>query len=181
MYHLHCLPVYLHLEAILVRRLIQAEGNAPKRATAPTGGPSSATAELPLPEKGRQAVGEAGGSAGEQAEGKEKRGDGDWALHNPTGPLGVSRQACVLCGRQQGHTVMHVARPSRHKQMFFWVLLFHFSCNCFPSGPASGTRCQAVGRSYGDMERQSVLLISGFGVCSAQTVSLSPCAPRGFR
>lgn len=34
--------------------------------------------------KGRQAVGEAGGSAGEQAEGKEKRGDGDWALHNPT-------------------------------------------------------------------------------------------------
>lgn len=68
--------------------------------------------------KGRQAVREAGGSAGKRAASKEKRGAREWALHTPIGPLGVSRQACVCCVSQQGHTVIHVGGPSRHKQMF---------------------------------------------------------------
>lgn len=67
---------------------------------------------------------------------------GDWAC--TLRPLSWSRQACVLCVSQQGHTVRHVSGPSRHKQMFSWVLLFRLPCNCFPSGPACGTRCQVV-------------------------------------
>lgn len=78
--HLHSLPACLRLGAILLHCLIQAEGILPKRTTALTGGPSSVLTELPLPEKADRQSGEAGGSAGEQAEAKALRGARDWAL-----------------------------------------------------------------------------------------------------
>lgn len=68
--HFHCFPVCLILGAILVRRLIQAERNSPKRATAPTGGPSSVTAELQLPEKADR---QSERQVGQQANGQRVR------------------------------------------------------------------------------------------------------------
>ena len=67
-------PYWLH-------RFIQPEGNSLKRATAPTGGPSSVQTELPLPEKAAR-------QSGRQVE----QETGPCMLR----PLCVSRQACVL-------------------------------------------------------------------------------------
>lgn len=51
LHRLHRRLVCPNFRAILVQRLVQAEGNSPKRTTAPTGGPSSVTTELPLPDE----------------------------------------------------------------------------------------------------------------------------------
>lgn len=64
--------------------------------------------------EGRQAVREAGGSAG-GGQGAARRSRSP--VHSGA-PPGVSRRACVLYVSQQGHTVRHVSGPSRHKQMF---------------------------------------------------------------
>lgn len=114
--HFHRPPLCLNLEAILVHRLIQAEGNSPKRTTALTGGPSSVMAELPLPEKAdRQSERQVDRQANRRrVRHCEERETGPCTL----GPLSVSRQACVVYISQQGHTVRHVSGPSRHKQMF---------------------------------------------------------------
>lgn len=138
--HLHCLPVRLSLGAILGHCLVQAEGNSPKRTTAPTGGPSSVLRVLPLPEKAdMQSERQVDRQANRR---RVRRGAGDWALytqalqHIQTGmcplrePAGTHSQACQW--------------PQPAQTDVFWVLLFRLPGNCFPSGPASGTRCQVV-------------------------------------
>lgn len=137
--HLHCLSVCLNLEAILVHRLIQAGGNSPKRTTAPTGGPSSVMAELPLPEKADR---QSERQVGRQAEGKALQGAGDWAPYARASQR-IQAGMCPLCKPAGTHS-QACQWPQPAQADVFWVLLFRFSGNCFPSGPASGTRCQVV-------------------------------------
>lgn len=114
--HPHRLPLCLNLDAILVHRLIQAEGKSPKRTTALTGGPSSVMAELPLPEKAdRQSERQVDRQANRR---RVRRCEEQETRPCTLEPLSVSRQACVVYISQQGHTVRHVSGPSQHKQMF---------------------------------------------------------------
>ena len=139
--HPHRLPVCLNLEAILVHRLIQAGGKSPKRTTAPTCGPSSAAAGLPLPEKAdRQAVREAGGSAGGASGATRSRRPGPVYTQ---ASRRIQAGMCPLCKPAGTHS-QACQWPQPAQADVFWVLLFRFSGNCFPSGPASGTRCQVV-------------------------------------
>lgn len=118
LYHLHRLLVCPNFKAILVHPLIQAEGNSPKRTTAPTGGPSSVMTELPLPDKAdRQTERQVGPRANRRRVRLCMEGTGRLGPRT-LGPLSASRQACVLSVSQQRHTVRHVSGPSRLKQMF---------------------------------------------------------------
>lgn len=85
---------------------VQEAGNRPNQATAPTDEPSSVTAELPFTQKG----------------GWVSR----W-MDKETSPIMgspysswfcASWQAYVLCGSQQGHTVVHVADPASTSRCF---------------------------------------------------------------
>ena len=127
--HLHASPVCLSLGAVLVLRLVQAGGNSPKRATAPTGGLSSVLRQADRRE-------EAGGPTGGGCGTARSRSPGPVYAR---GPLGITRRACVLPGSQQGHTVR------RHKQMFsgyccsaFLVIVF---CEGQPVGQGARLCC----------------------------------------
>ncbi|TNN59990.1 hypothetical protein EYF80_029832 [Liparis tanakae] len=136
----------------------------PKRTTALTGGPSSVqTEELPpFAREGRQAVGEAGGSAGVSRSRSP--------VHSGA-PLRIQAGMCPPSEPAGTRIVRHVSGPSRHKQMFFRVLLFRFR------GPASGTRCQASlwhGVMEGWKDRAYYQSANGIEGCYPQTVRLSP-------
>lgn len=92
--------------------------------------------ERPLPEKADEAV-----------------GGGRWVCRLRSRRLGPvhsglspgSIQAGMCPRRQPAETHSQACqRPQPAQADVFWVLLFRFSGNCFPCGPAGGTRCQVV-------------------------------------
>lgn len=135
--HFHRLPVCPNLEAILVHRLIPS-----RRECTQTNNCSNMRALICLAanaREGRQAVREAGGSTGEQT---LRGGTGDWALYTRASQR-IQAGMCPFCKPAGTHS-QACQRPQPAQADVFWVLLFRFSGNCFPSGPASGTKCQVV-------------------------------------
>ncbi len=92
--------------------------------------------------EGRQAIREAGGWTGKQAEGKALQGAQAWALHTRACQR-IQAGMCPLCKPAGTHS-QACQWPQPAQADVFWVLLFRFPSNCFPSGPASGTKCQVV-------------------------------------
>lgn len=88
--------------------------------------------------EGRYSVREVGGQA-EQAVWSRRRGP---VCSGPSASPGrhVSSAVCKPAGTHS----QACQWPQPAQADVFWVLLFRLSGNCFPSGPASGTRCQVV-------------------------------------
>lgn len=122
-----------------MRGLIQAEGYHPKEQLLRQAGPH-------LFRQGRRRCQEKADMQSERQvdrQGAARKAGAPYSLA-PLAPLSVSRRTCVLHRKPAGTNSQACRRTQPAQADVFWVLLFRFSGNCFPSGPASGTRRQAL-------------------------------------